>query len=104
MPGPQVPENGGDQQREHHGETGPGAHLENQLDRQQGDDSECDCPGCKHDADKVPHAGPGHGEMRRHGMRIDDGRDSVRRVMKPVDEFEAERDQQGKPEQDKRPD
>ena len=37
-PGAEVPENGGDQQREDHGEAGAGADLENEFDRQQRDD------------------------------------------------------------------
>ena len=39
-PGAEVPDDGGDQQREHHREAGAGADLQDQLDRQQRDDAE----------------------------------------------------------------
>src|SRR5215813_2077372 len=42
VPGAEIPENRGDQQGEYHGEPGTAADLQNQLDRQQGDDAEGD--------------------------------------------------------------
>ena len=39
-PRAQVPDDGGDEQREDHGESGAAADLQDQLDRQQRDDAE----------------------------------------------------------------
>jgi len=37
-------------------------------------------------------------------MRVDDGRDRIGGIVKPVDEFEAQRDQQGKAQKQEGPD
>ena len=42
-------------------------------------------------ADQVPAARPDHGDRRLQRVGVDDGRDGVGRVVKTVDEFEAER-------------
>ena len=57
-PGAEIPDNCGDQECEDHGEAGPGADLQDQFDRQQGDDAERDCAARRHYAEKVPEPGP----------------------------------------------
>ena len=58
---------------------------------------------------KLKKPGPEHGDVGRHRVRVDDGRDGVGGVVEAVDEFEAERDQQrhaqeqkGQPRRDRR--
>ena len=41
-PGAEIPKNGGNQQRKHHGKAGPTANLQDQLDGQQRHDAEGD--------------------------------------------------------------
>ena len=52
-PGGEVPEDGGDEQREDHGEAGAFADLEDELDGQQRDDGEGDGAGAGEHADEV---------------------------------------------------
>ncbi|MGY4361614.1 hypothetical protein ACVW0J_008107 [Bradyrhizobium sp. i1.7.7] len=91
---PQVPDDRGDQECEHHGEAGAGADLEDQLDRQQRDDAERDRAGGQQHAEEVEEARPHHREFSRQRMGVDHGRHRVGGVVEAVDEFEAERDQQ----------
>jgi len=48
---------------------------------------------------KIPRAGPDDRELRGEGVRIDDRRDGIRRVVEPVDEFDAQGDQPRHPQQ-----
>jgi hypothetical protein len=50
-------------------------------------------------ADKIPHARPHHRNLRLKRVRIDDGCYGVRRVVKSIDELEAQGDQQCDPEE-----
>jgi hypothetical protein len=43
-PGAEVPENGGNEEREDHGEASAGAHLEDELDGEQRDDAKATVP------------------------------------------------------------
>ena len=52
-PRAEVPDDGGDEQREDHGEAGAGADLQDQLDRQQRDDAEGDGAGRHHHAEEI---------------------------------------------------
>ena len=103
-PGAQVPDDRGDEQREHHRVAGGRADLENELDRQQRHDAEGDGAGRGQHAEEVPAARPHDRDLGRQGVGIDDGRDGVGGVVEAVDEFEAERDQQRDAEQEERQD
>ena len=103
-PGAQVPDDGGDQQREDHGEAGAGADLQNQLDRQQRDDGEGHRAGGDEHAGQVAQARPDHGDIRIERMGVDDRGDGVGGVVEAVDELEAQRDQQGQRQQHIGPD
>ena len=52
-PGAEVPDDGRDQQREHHGKAGAAADLQDQLDRQQRDDAERDRAAREQHAEEV---------------------------------------------------
>ncbi|MEY9680403.1 hypothetical protein ABIF13_001177 [Bradyrhizobium elkanii] len=99
-PGAEIPDDGGDQEREHHGKAGTAADLQDQLDRKQRDDAERDGAAGEQHADQVEHARPHHGDMGRQRAGVDHGGDRVCGVMEAVDEFEAERDQQCDEQQD----
>ncbi len=103
-PGAEVPDHRGDEQREHHGETGAGADLENEFDRQQRNDAEGDGATRGEHAEEVPAARPDDRGLGRQGVGIDDGRDGVRCIVESVDEFEGERDQHRHAEQEERHD
>ena len=92
-PGEQVPKDGGDEQGEDHGEAGAGGDLEDELDREQRDDGKGDRARARDDADEVPDAGPGDGDMRLKRVGVDDGGDGVGCVVEAVDELKAESDQ-----------
>ena len=62
-PGAEVPDDGGDQQREDHGEAGLRADLQDQFDRQQRDDAEGDGAGRQQNAKEVEEAGPDDGDI-----------------------------------------
>ena len=98
-PGGEVPEDGGDQQREDHGEAGALADLEDELDRQQGDDGEGDGAGAEQHADEVHDAGVDDGDVGLERVGVDAGGDGVGGVVEAVDELEAEGDEQGDAEQ-----
>ena len=102
-PGAEVPDDGGDEEGEDHGEAGALADLEDQLDGQQGEDGEGDRAGGSEYADEVPQAGPDDGDVGLKRMRVDDGSDGVGGVVEAVDEFETESDEQGEAQQSIRP-
>jgi hypothetical protein len=81
----------------------PFANLQDQLNGQQGEDGEGDGSGGGEHADEVPQTGPDDGDVGLERMRIDDGSDGIRRVVKAVDELESERDEQRDAEQNVRP-
>ena len=94
LPGAQVPDDRRDQQREHHREAGAAADLQDQFDRQQRDDAERHRAAGDQHAEEIEEARPDHGECGGQRMGVDHGRHRVGGIMKAVDEFEAERDQQ----------
>ncbi|MHC2524190.1 hypothetical protein ACVIEM_001275 [Rhizobium leguminosarum] len=96
IPGAQVPDDRGNQQRENHGKAGAGADLQDQFHRQQGQNAEGDGAARGQHAEEVEKAGPDDGEFRRHGTGVDHGGDGIGRIMETVDEFKAERDEQRK--------
>ncbi len=67
------------------------ADVHHEFDRQQGDDAERDRAAREQHADEVPAARPDDRDRRPQGVGVDDGGDRVRRVVKPVHAFEAER-------------
>ncbi len=79
--------------RKNHRKARAAAYLQDQLHRQQSDDGECNGATGKQDADEVPRAGPRHGQVRLHGMRIDDRCNSVGSIVEAIHELETERDQ-----------
>ncbi len=98
-PGGQVPENGSDEQSEDHGEAGALADLEDEFDRQQGDDREGDGAGAEQYSDEVHDAGVDDGDVGLERVGVDAGRDGVGGVVEAVDELEAEGDEQRDAEQ-----
>src|SRR5919204_2943746 len=80
--------------RIHHAGAGTAAHLQDQLYGQQGNYAERDGAARQQNAEKIKKAGPNDSELCRQGVRIDDRCDRVCRVVKAVDELEAEGDQQ----------
>ena len=103
-PGAQIPDDRGDEQREHHRVARARADLQNQLDRQQRNDAERDSAARSEHPEEVPAARPDDRDLRRQGVGVDDGRDGVGGVVETVDEFEAERDQHRDAEQQERQD
>jgi hypothetical protein len=103
-PSTQIPDDGGDQQREDHRISGAAADLKDQFDRQQAHHGERHRTRGGHDAEEIEHAGPQHRDLRRQAVRINDGGDGVGGVVEAVDELEAERDQQCNAQQHKRAD
>ena len=101
-PGAQVPDDRGNEQREHHGVARGGADLKYELNGQQRDDAEGHCAGRSQHAEEIPASRPHDRDLRRQGVGVDDGGDGVRGVVEAVDEFEAERDQQRDAEQNER--
>ena len=91
IPGAEIPDDRREQQGEDHGEPGPGADIDDQFDRQQGDDAEGHRPGRGQHADEVPAARPDDGDDGPQRMGVDHRRHGVGRIVKTVDEFEAER-------------
>ncbi len=98
-PGGEVPEDGGDQQGEDHGEAGAFADLEDELDGQEGDDGEGYGAGAEEHAGEVHDAGVDDGDVRLERVGVDAGGDGVGGVVEAVDELEAESDEQGDAEQ-----
>ena len=101
-PSAQVPDDRGNEQREHHRVACGGADLKNELDRQQRDDAEGHRAGRSEHAEEVPAPRPHDRDLRRQGVGVDDRGDRVGGVVEAVDEFEAERDQQRHAEQNER--
>ena len=95
IPGAEVPDDGGDEQGEDHGESGFAADLQDQFDRQQRDDGEGDQAAGGEHAEEIPEAGPNDGDVRLERVRVDDRGHGVGGVVESVDELETERDQQG---------
>ena len=98
-PRAEVPEDRGDKQREDHGEAGARTYLQDQFDGQEGDDGECYCSRGEKHSGEVADARPHDGDIRLERVGVDDGGDGVGRVVKSVDEFKAERNQQRQREQ-----
>ncbi len=109
VPRADVPEDGRDKQREDHREAGARAGMNDEVLRQERHDlvghgarDATDANQCvkrTDDADRaeqVPDAGPDDGDNRLQRVGIDDGRDSVGRVVEAIDEFKADRQGQGK--------
>jgi len=99
-PGGEVPEDGGDQEGEDHGEACAFADLEDELDGQQRDDGEGHGAGAEEDSGEVHDAGVDDGYVGLERVGVDAGGDGVGCVVEAVDELEAERDEQGETEQD----
>src|SRR5271157_232569 len=93
-PGAEVPNDGGYEQGEDHGESGLATYLQNQFDGEQGDDGEGhESAGGEH-AEEIPEARPDDGNVRLERVSVDDRGHGVGGVVESVDEFEAERHQQ----------
>lgn len=99
IPGPEVPDDGGDQQREDHGETRTGADLQDQFYRKQGQDAESHGTRRGENAEEIEETGPDDSEFGRHRARIDDSRHRICRVVEAVDEFKSESNQKRKAEE-----
>ena len=97
IPGAQIPDESRHEQGEDHGESGLAADLQNQFDRQQGDDGESDEAAGGEHAEEIPEAGPDHGDVRLKRVSVNDRGHGVRGIVEAVDELEAEGDQQGDP-------
>src|ERR1700730_12735620 len=102
IPSAEVPDDRGDQQREHHREALRCADAQNQLHRQQLQDAERNRAARHQHAEKIPCARPDDREIRRERMRIDDGGDGIGRIVETIYEFEPKRDHQCNAEQDVR--
>ena len=100
VPGAEVPDDGGDEQCEHHRESRARADIHHQLHREERQDREGHGAGGGEDAEKVPDAGPHHGDGGLQGVGIDDGGHGVGRVVKAVDELEAEREAEREQQED----
>ncbi len=97
-----IPDDRCDQHCEDHRKSGIGADLKDQFDRQQRNNSEGDRARRYENPEKIEETRPDHRDGGRERMRVDDGRHGVGRVVKPVDEFETQRDQQSDAEQEER--
>jgi hypothetical protein len=93
-PGTEVPQDGGDQQREYHREARARADLQDQLDREQRDHTEGYGSAGEQHTDEVERARVHHRDVRRQGMGIDDRGDRVGGIVKAVDELECKRDKE----------
>ena len=100
VPGPEVPDDGRDEEREDHRETSAGPDIHHQLDGQQRQHGESHRPGGGEDAEEIPNARPHHGDGWLQCVRVADGGHGVGRVVKAVDEFEAQREAQRQQEED----
>ncbi|MCY1441736.1 hypothetical protein D9M71_580680 [compost metagenome] len=103
VPGAQVPGDGCGEQREHHGQSVTGVHIDQQFYRQQVDDGIRHADPAQQHAEEVEHTGEEHRQVRRHGFGVDNGRHRVSGVMKAVDELEGEDKGQGEQEAHKHP-
>ncbi len=101
-PGAEIPDDCGDEQREHHRIAGAGADLENELDRQQRHDAEGDGSARSEHAEEVPAARPHDRDLSRQGVGVDHCRDGVGGIVKAVDELESKRNQHRHAEQKER--
>src|SRR5882724_10061237 len=102
IPGPEVPNDRRDEQREHHREAGGTADLKDQLDRQQRDDPEGYGSARQQNAEEVETSRPDNSDLSWQKVRVDNCRHGVCSVMKAVDELEAESDQQRHEEEQER--
>jgi len=98
-PGPEIPEDGREEQREDHRVAGSRSDVQDQLHRQQRHDGVGHRARGEHHAEEVEEARPDHRHERRHRARVDHRGDRVGGVVESVDEFEGQRDQQGEPQQ-----
>src|SRR5579862_9699703 len=102
-PGAEVPEDGGGQQGEDHSEASAGANLQDQFNREEGDDAESDGAGGGDHSSEIPEAGPDDGNLRLHRVGVDDGGDGVGGVVESVDELKGQGDQERGAEENVRP-
>src|SRR5580698_8080868 len=94
-PGTEIPDDRRNEQGKDHGEAGASADLQNQFHGEKGHDAESHrAAGCKY-TEEIPHAGPDHGDVRFHGVGVDDGGDGVCGVVKAVYEFESQGGEEG---------
>ncbi len=98
----EIPQNGRDEKRKHHGETRAGADLQNQFDRQQRDDRKGHSASGEEHAGKVADSGPHDGDTRLERVGVNDGSDGVGGVMKAVYKLEAEGDEKSQREHEVR--
>jgi hypothetical protein len=77
-----------------------GPDIDDELHGKQCDDAKGHgTRGGKH-ADQIPRTRPHHGVGGFEGIRVDDSRDRIRRIVKSIHEFEAQREEQGETQQD----
>ena len=94
IPSAEVPDDGGDQKREYHGEPRFAADLQNQFYGQERNDSEShQARGGEH-TEEIPEARPHYRDMRLQRMGVDHGGHGIGGVVKPIHKLEAQRDQQ----------
>ena len=98
-PRAQVPQDGRDQQRKDHRESGAGADLQNQIDRQQRNDGERDRAGGGQHARQVAQPRPDHRDMRLQRVGVDHRGYRVGRVVESVHKLERQRDDQRRAQQ-----
>ena len=72
-----------------HGETGARSHLQDQLDRQQRDDSERHRAGRKQHPDQIPHTRPHHGNVWLQRVGIDHRSHSIGGIVESIDELKT---------------
>jgi hypothetical protein len=100
QPGAEIPDDRGDEQGKDHWEARAGAYLQDQFHRQQGDDAESDGAARKQDAEEIKKPGPQDGEVGRQRVSVDDRRDCIGGIVKTVDEFKTEGNEQCYPQED----
>ncbi len=102
-PRAQIPQNCGDEQREHHGEARAGAYLQYEIDGQKRDDGEGHCSRGGEYPRQIAQPRPRHRDVRLERIGINDGGHRVGGIVEAVHEFEAESDGQSEPQQHVRP-
>ena len=99
VPGGEVPDDRGPEQREHHRQAAAGLDVDQQVDRQQVNDAEGHADAAGMDADEVPEARPDDGRRRLQALGVDHRGHGVGRVVEAVDALESEGDHQRRHEQ-----
>ncbi len=103
IPGGEVPDDRGAQEREHHRHAAPGLDVDEHIDRQQVDDAEGYADATGMDADEVPEARPDNRRGGLERLRVDHRRHGIGRVVEAVDHLEAKCDHHRDHEQDHLP-